>query len=288
MPGGLRGSGTRLRDAVVVVTGAGSGLGRAICRYAADRGAVVVASDVDEASAQETLDLAHSAGARGRAVRTDVANAREVRSMIHAARDTYGRIDYLFNNAGIALNGEFQDTGEADWKTIVDVNLWGVIHGCRAAYPIMMAQGSGHIVNVSSIAGLVPGGLMTAYATTKYAVVGFSTNLRSEARQYGIRVTALCPGYLETPMHASAQNVSDYVESHDARYRSRPHLWPTAEDTVNHMMRGVLRNRAVVVSPRLQAPLWWVHRLIPGALPWFWTWMIGRIKRREGERPPAS
>ena len=121
---------------------------------------------------------------------------------------------------------------------------------------------------------------MTAYAAAKHAVVGFSYNLRAEAHQYGIRVTTLCPGYLDTPMHKSATNVSAYVHTHDVEYLSKPHPYPTADASIDHMMRGVLRNRAIVVSPRIQVPLWWLYRAAPELVPWAWQHMIERIKRK--------
>lgn len=270
----------QLRGQVVLVTGAGSGLGRALSEYAAGHGAIVVASDLDLDSAEQTIHRVLERGGSGLALRTDVGSEPEVQAMVQTAHETFGRVDMLINNAGIAINGEFQDISDQDWRRVMDVNFWGVIYGCRAAYPIMMAQGSGHLVNVSSLAGLMPGGLMSAYGASKHAVVGFSTNLRSEARQYGIKVTALCPGYLETPMHASATNVTDYVAEHDLEYRRRDRAWPTAEATVDHMMRGVLRDESVVVSPPAQVPFWWVYRVMPELYPWAWTQVIGRLKRR--------
>ena len=118
-------------------------------------------------------------------------------------------------------------------------------------------------------------------------MVGFSTNLRSEARQYGVRVVAICPGYLETPMHARAENVSEFVRTNDKEYLAKKHSYPSAEKVVAHLMRGVLRNRAVVVSPRIQQPFWWLHRLAPGITPRLWATIIRVIKRKE-QRKAAS
>lgn len=164
---------------------------------------------------------------------------------------------------------------------MMDVNFWGIVYACRAVYPIMMKQGSGHIINVSSFAGLMPGGLMSSYSASKYAAVGFTLNLRSEAKQYGIQVSALCPGYLETPMHRSAVIVTDYYRKHDQEYLQKKHSYPTPEDCINGMMRKVLNNKCIIVSPRKQIPIWWLNRLFPSLGPWIWSKIIQRIKKRQ-------
>jgi len=121
---------------------------------------------------------------------------------------------------------------------------------------------------------------MTSYGAAKHAAVGFSLNLRSEANQYGIKVTALCPGYLETPMHERAENVTDYVVKHDREYLAKKHNYPTAEACVPHMMRNIVRNKAIVVSPRIQVPFWLLYRCFPSLVPWLWTRVIRAIKKR--------
>ena len=265
---------------IAIVTGAGSGLGRTLCEFLSAHGAVVIVTDINLQAANDTLELVKENGADGLVLQTDVCDANAVEDLVSHTFRTYGRIDYIFNNAGVALNGEFKDMTLAHWQQMMGVNFWGVVNGCKSVYPIMVKQGFGHIINVASFAGLMPGGLMTSYSASKHAAVGFTLNLRSEARQYGICVTALCPGYLETPMHASAINITDYVIEHDIKYRKQKHNYPTPEDCINHMIRGVLRNKAIVVSPRKQIPLWWLYRLFPSSLPWLWSKIIRRIKKR--------
>lgn len=273
-----------MKDTVVIVTGAGSGLGRAICVHAGRRGATVVAADIDLTTATETARLVREAGGVGEANQTDVADEAAVSAMVRAVKERYGRIDFIYNNAGAAQNGEFQDISPDGFRKVVDVNFWGVVHGSRAAYPIMTEQGYGTVANVTSLAGLIPGGLMTAYGAAKHAATGFTLNLRSEAKQYGVRVVAVCPGYLETPMHRSAENASDYLVSHDAEYLSKDHGYPTAEDIVAHLVRGVMRNRAVVVSPRMHRLFWWLYRIAPAVVPWAWHVIIRKIKAKEARR----
>lgn len=270
----------KLDGKIVIVTGAGSGLGRTIAQYCAKRGALVVVADINLSSADETLHQIKEGGGEGIVVHVDVADPKAVDKMINKTMDQYGRIDFLFNNAGAALGGEFKDMTLEHWHNMMDVNFWSIIYACMKVYPIMIQQGSGHIVNVSSFAGLMPGGLMSSYSASKYAAVGFTLNLRSEARQYGIKVTALCPGYLETPMHKSAQIVTDYYKKHDEGYLRKKHNYPTPEACIDYMMRRVLKNKCIIVSPRKQIPIWWLNRLFPSLLPWIWFRVIQRIKKK--------
>jgi NAD(P)-dependent dehydrogenase (short-subunit alcohol dehydrogenase family) len=269
----------KLMGKIVIVTGAGSGLGRTLSEYCAQHGAIVIVTDINLTSAQKTLDCIEEKGGTGHMHQVDVCDPGDFEDMVAVTMDKYKRIDYLFNNAGAALNGEFQDMTMEHWRTMMDVNFWGVIHGCRSVYPVMMKQGSGHIINVASFAGLMPGGLMTSYSASKHAAVGFTLNLRSEAKQYGIQVTALCPGYMETPMHESAINVTDYVIQHDKKYRQKKHHYPTPEKCIHHMMRGVLKNKCIVISPRIQIPFVWLYRFFPPLVPWLWSKIIKGIKK---------
>jgi NAD(P)-dependent dehydrogenase (short-subunit alcohol dehydrogenase family) len=269
-----------LSGKIVIVTGAGSGLGKTISEYFAKRGASIVVTDINLSSANETLNQIKQEGGDGIALCVDVGDPKAVDEMISKTIDQYGRIDFLFNNAGAAIGGEFKDMTLENWQKMMNVNFWGIVYACIGVYPIMIKQGSGHIINVSSFAGLMPGGLMSSYSTSKYAAVGFTLNLRSEARQYGIWVSALCPGYLETPMHESALIVTEYYKKHDEKYLQKKHNYSTPEDCINHMMRGVLKNKCIIVSPRKQIPFWWLNRLFPSLGPWIWFKVIQRIKKK--------
>src|SRR5207245_1645278 len=164
-------------------------------------GARVVLADIDggaaEAAAKE-LEPSDGRGGSITGVALDVRDAAAVRSIVDATVERRGRLDFMFNNAGISMGGETHNLEAAHWDRIIDVNLKGVVNGVLAAYPVMLAQGSGHIVNTSSGAGLAPTVLTVAYAATKHAVVGLSTSLRPEAARRGVRVSVLCPGAVDT------------------------------------------------------------------------------------------
>jgi NAD(P)-dependent dehydrogenase (short-subunit alcohol dehydrogenase family) len=267
------------RGAVAVVTGGGSGIGRAICRHLGAHGASVLVADLDLDAARATAAAVRARGGQSQAMRVDVAREPDVESAVAAAVGGYGRIDYLFNNAGISVNGEFGDISPQWWRRVVDVDLWGVVYGCRAAWPHMVAQGSGHIVNTASLAGLIPGGLTTPYSAAKHAVVGFSLTLRGEARQYGIKVSALCPGYLRTGIQEATPVVTGYLDSPANRRREAATTSLTAEDCVGQMMRGVARNKAIIFSPNRQRVYWWLNRVAPGLAPYAWHRAIRSLKR---------
>ncbi|HEX3128170.1 MAG TPA: SDR family oxidoreductase [Thermoanaerobaculia bacterium] len=251
------------QDAVVIVTGGASGLGRALCEETGRRGAVVVVTDVDEAGARAVADGIAAAGGRASAAALDVGQGETFQRVVEETVAAHGRLDYLFNNAGLAVVGQVQELTPEHWRKILNVNLLGVVHGVAAAYPIMVRQGSGHIVNTASAAGLLGIPLSTPYATTKSAVVGLSQNLRAEAADLGVKVSALCPAYIQTRIFDAAT----YAAGNPAdALRLVPFKFLPVDDAVRRILRGVERNQGLIVLPFYARLFWWLTRLWP-ALP---------------------
>ena len=244
-------------DQVAIVTGGGSGIGRSLSAALAAQGARVVVADVDGARAEA---VAAELGERARAETVNVTDSVAVQRMIDETAARAGRIDLLFNNAGIAVFADARDTTLADWNRQIDVNLRGVVHGVVAAYPIMLRQGFGHIVNTASAAGLLPSPATIAYAATKHAVVGLSLTLRAEARPHGVKVSVVRPGLIDTPIVQAAKIVGPTRE----RVVSDPRLRLYSSDRLaTAVLRGVARNRAVIpFTPEVRL-LWALHRLSP-------------------------
>lgn len=180
-----------------LVTGAGSGIGAALCRALVAAGAEVMCTDVDGEAAGRT---ASGLGPAARAARLDVTDADAVQGAVDEVVQRAGRLDLMFNNAGIVWGGDTELLTLEQWNAIIDVNIRGVVHGVAAAYPLMVRQGHGHIVNTASMAGLTAAGQVTSYVMTKHAVVGLSMALRSEAAARGVGVLAVCPAAVETPI----------------------------------------------------------------------------------------
>jgi NAD(P)-dependent dehydrogenase (short-subunit alcohol dehydrogenase family)/pimeloyl-ACP methyl ester carboxylesterase len=191
---------------LAVVTGAGGGIGRALCLELAERGARIVAVDVDGPAAEHTAALADRLTPGAAARRVDVADAAAVDGLAVWVRDRFGVPDLVVNNAGIGVAGPFLDTPAEDWERVVDVNLRGVVHGCRAFAPMMAAAGGGgRIVNTASAAAYLPSRVYGAYAATKAAVLMLSRGLRGELAGKGVGVTAVCPGPVDTGIVAGAR-----------------------------------------------------------------------------------
>lgn len=253
------------RDKTAIVTGGASGIGKGLCEELGKYGAHVVVADLNEEEARNVAESLKAPGARAEAVKLDVTNEEDVRGFIEETAAKSGRLDYIFNNAGIGIGGEAQDLDLDHWKRIVDVNQWGVVYGTLAAYEVMIKQGSGHIVNTASAAGLVPSPLLTAYSMTKHAVVGLSTGLRAEGAALGVKVSVVCPGFIDTPIFDSTEYVNTSKEISMSVVPSGLKAM-SAVDCARAALRGVARNRGIIP---VQAPayiLWWLNRLSPRLL----------------------
>ncbi len=206
------------QDKVAVVTGAASGIGRGLAERCAREGMKVVLADVEEAALTAAAREIQAGGAPVLAVRTDVSRFEEVEALAEKAIEAFGAVHVLFNNAGVGAGRLTWETTIEDWHWVLGVNLWGVIHGIRAFVPIMLDQGTeGHIVNTSSLAGLVSGPGQAAYKVSKHGVVTLSETLYHELSLTGgrIGVSVLCPGFVKT-------RIMDAERNRPADLRNRP------------------------------------------------------------------
>ena len=250
------------RPQVSIVTGAASGIGRAIAAELVARGSLVVIADLDGAAAQTA---ARELGPSAVAATLDVADAEAVRSLVDAVVAEHGRLDVMVNNAGVAIGGLLEELDERHWAKAIDVNLRGVINGVTAAYPHLRAQGSGHILNTASLAGLIPAPAMLPYTTTKHAVVGLSTALRAEAASQGVKVSVLCPGFVDTPLldEVYAAPPSFAGGSVRARVRLMQPRFLTPELTAKRAVDGLAANKAVIPVGFLAHLTWRTLRYAP-------------------------
>jgi short-subunit dehydrogenase len=235
---------------VVAITGAGSGIGRALAVDLAHRGALLAISDVSAEGLAGTVDLVKAAGVRE--VRSDVVDVASPSSLSTWADDVVGqlgRVNVLVNNAGVSLTGDVLDLDPADMQWIVDINFWGVVHGTRAFLPHLIASGEGHVVTLSSLFGLmsVPGQSM--YNATKYAVRGFSEALREEMLQAGhpVGVTVVHPGGIKTAIARSGRSSSAAEQAETARLFDERLAKVTPERAAETILRGVLRGKPRVL-----------------------------------------
>ncbi|MFW2389556.1 MAG: SDR family NAD(P)-dependent oxidoreductase [Polyangiales bacterium] len=195
-----------------VVTGAGSGLGRAMSLDLAKRGASLLISDIDSSSAEQTAEQVRGLGAQAEVMTCDVTDRDAVFALLEETEKRLGGIDFIANNAGVAVGGSFDEISIEDWRWAIDINLWGVIYGCQAAVAKMRPQGRGYILNVASAAGLVAPPAMSAYNVSKAGVVSLSETLFAEYKAQGIRVSVLCPTFFRTKIIESGRGATSEKE----------------------------------------------------------------------------
>ncbi|MBQ0827794.1 SDR family oxidoreductase [Streptomyces tagetis] len=262
----------RFGGQLVLVTGAGSGIGRATALAFAACGARVVAVDRDGDSAARTAELARSAGARAAWAETvNVSDEQAMEKLDAKVAARHGVVDVLVNNAGIGLSGSFLTTTPEDWRTVLDVNLWGVIHGCRLFGRRMAERGQGgHIVNIASAAAFLPSRALPAYSTSKAAVLMLSECLRAELAGRGIGVSAICPGIVDTAITSTARFTGVDAEEERRRRQRAARLYGKRgyppRKVADAILDAVVRDRAVVpVTPEARGAHL-VSRFLPGAL----------------------
>jgi len=251
--------------ATAIVTGGASGIGRALAEGLAKRGSEVILADLQVDLAERVASEIQASGGRAKAVKVDVRDFRAVERLVQEAFERTGRLDYIFNNAGIAIGGPVRLYGIEDWNQIIDVNLRGVINGIQAAYKRMIGQGFGHIINTASMAGLMPGPGNIAYTTTKHAVVGLSKSLRAEAAPMGIRVSVLCPGVIRTPILEGGKYGKMLVDIPPEKVRQlMEKLKPISPELfAEKALKSVEKNKAIIIVPSWWKRYWWIHRLSP-------------------------
>jgi NAD(P)-dependent dehydrogenase (short-subunit alcohol dehydrogenase family) len=262
-----------------IVTGAGSGIGAALCRALVAAGADVVCTDVDGAAAAATVDSLNGRGTAWSAV-LDVTDAAAVQAAVDNVVARSGRLDLMFNNAGIVWGGDTELLTLDQWNAIIDVNIRGVVHGVAAAYPVMLRQGHGHIVNTASMAGLTAAGQITSYVMTKHAIVGLSLALRSEAVSRGVGVLAICPAAVETPLLDKGA-LGGFV---GREYYLNGQGIKTAYDPdrlARDALTAIERNKALLVVPKRAHAAWLFARLAPGLLQRI---SIGFVKRQRARQ----
>jgi NAD(P)-dependent dehydrogenase (short-subunit alcohol dehydrogenase family) len=254
-----------LAGKTAVVTGAASGIGRAISRSLARRGCHLALADVNEAGLAETADLAAGAGRRITCHRLDVADRQAVAAFPDVVTSVHPGVDILVNNAGVALGGTFDQVAEADFEWLIDINFWGVVRMTRAFLPLLRASDRAQLVNISSLFGLIAPPGQTAYCAAKFAVRGFSESLRHELEGTSIGVTTVHPGGVATSIaknarHAEAQTEADLAEAH-RRYERLLRMPPEEAGEIIVKAIEQRRPRIIVGSDARNASI--VERLFP-------------------------
>lgn len=250
-------------DKIIIITGAGSGIGKGLAEAFANRNAQLILLDINLENVKTLTEKINSNGGKAEFDILDVSDEAKTKQIWQHVAEKYDRIDYVFNNAGYGIVGESEDIPTEQWLKMVNVNLMSVIYGSMEAFRIMKKKGGGYIVNTASLAGLVgaPGSL--PYATTKTAVVGFSKTLRAEAAPFGVKVIAICPGFIETGIYENSW--SDKMSGAKLRKSiSLPVI--SLDEAVTEILKGIEKNEQLIVFPRYAKMLYWMARIFPKKL----------------------
>jgi NAD(P)-dependent dehydrogenase (short-subunit alcohol dehydrogenase family) len=258
----------------VVITGSAGGLGRALAVEFAKKGWKALVSDLNMEGANETVKLVEAAGGQGFAVECDVTQFEQVEKLADSAVSKWGGADIIVNNAGVLNVGVMEKIKLEDWRWIIDINLMGVIHGCKAFIPLFKKQGSGHIVNIASAAGFCAMAEMAPYNVTKAGVISLSETLRPELAHQNIGISVACPTFFKT-------NLMDRTRSSNQKAYDRMDAFfeksmGSAESVSRHIIKSVKRNKTYVVT-QPDAKFWWfLKRHFPNMYIKLQSFVFGR------------
>jgi len=248
----------RFHSKTCVITGAASGIGFAVAEALLQAGAVVVLADRDTKTLASAVEQLGAHAGRVHSANVDVTNREQVHELLRAAASRHGRLDYLFNNAGVGCTMMIRDATLEHWRRLIDVNIWGVIYGIHAAIPIMRRQGGGHIINTASLAGLMPFPFQALYCATKYAVVGMSESLRFELADEGIHFSVVCPSDVATRIYGTP------IIGERREVKPPAHAIP-AEEAARLILAGVVKQEGIIVLPESARKLWLQYQTSPEA-----------------------
>ncbi len=257
------------KDKVVIITGGASGIGKCLGEKLASLGAHVVLSDINPTGLEKTIKEIADKGGNVSGEPLDVADYEAFKAHIQGVIKSKNQIDYIFNNAGIAISAEFQDMTIQDWNKVIDINLHGVFHGSILAYRQMVKQGFGHIVNLSSVEGMVPFPTTGSYVATKYAVLGLTQGMWVEGRSLGIKASSVCPGYIKTNIFDAAKMVNiDRAKIMD-QYKLLEKMGITPEKCADVILKGVAKGKPIIPVTTLTHVVWRLARFFPiSVLKW--------------------
>jgi 2-hydroxycyclohexanecarboxyl-CoA dehydrogenase len=249
-----------VKGARTVITGAGSGIGKATALRFASAGGQVIAVDIDRESAEAT---AAACGRQAAAYTCDVADGDAVAALADTVESEHGPVDVLINNAGVGVAGPFLDATLADWRWLRGVNIDGVVHGCHAFGSRMVARGRGHVVNIASGAGYTPNRNMATYCASKSAVIMLSQCLRADWSASGVGVSVICPGVINTPIATRARMVGRMADKRDVATRAM-RFGHSPDAVAKAIVRAVQRNHDLVPVGIESALAFRLLRFAPG------------------------
>lgn len=258
----------------VFITGGASGLGRALAlRYARD-GARVCIGDINPEQGAEVEQQINAAGGEGLYMACDVRRLADFEKVRDELVERWGGVDIVVNNAGVATAGTIEDSTLADWDWILDINVMGVVRGCKVFTPLLKKQGSGSFVNIASMAGLMLAPLMSSYNVSKAGVIALSETLNHELFDDGIHVSAVCPAFFQTNLTASMRSDIPGVQQNVGKLMKRSNV--TAEDVAEDIHRAVVKKQFWVLPHKTERRLWYIKRASPKAF----DFLINRESKR--------
>ena len=258
----------------VFITGGASGLGRALALNYSRQGARVCIGDITPEQGAETEEAINEAGGEGLFLECDVRRVSDFEKVKNDLVKEWGGVDVVVNNAGVASAGSIEDTTIADWEWILDINVMGVVRGCKVFTPLLKKQGSGTVVNVASMAGLMLAPLMNSYNVSKAGVIALSETMNHEFIGTGVNVCVVCPAFFQTNLTSSMRSSIPGIQSNVNKLMQRSSI--TADDVASDIVRAVRKGQFWVLPHKTERRLWYIKRASPKAF----DFLLGRESKR--------